>query len=190
MQFVTFAGPHCEFLSFFFWRFAYIVGDLFATFSFYCRESDVCALSPRFWYSFRLPHFRSLITCLTTSSPHHVGTNILQRVQSRFRTKGRACRVALQISSNPQNPSAFHHLTIMMGVPRGIDGESVRCHPPGGTWNENKRVVLWCVSELGAGEKFKLQAILNNSSEDYILHVLHKSPLVMSVCKYDRSNYR
>lgn len=46
-----------------------------------------------------------------------------------------------------------------MGVPPGVRGETLQCNPPGGVWNETKRVVLWCVSELGSGEKFQLQAI-------------------------------
>lgn len=82
-----------------------------------------------------------------------------QRVQSRIRTQGNSVRVALQISSNPQNPSDLAHLTIIMGVPPGARGETLQCNPPGGVWNEEKHVVLWCVSELGGGEKFQLQSI-------------------------------
>ena len=37
--------------------------------------------------------------------------------------------------------------------------------PPGGVWNETKRVVLWCVSELGGGEKFQLQSIFEIEDE-------------------------
>lgn len=88
------------------------------------------------------------------------------RVQSRVRTQGKHCRIALQISSNPQNPSDLVHLTIIMGVPPGVDGESLRCNPPGGVWNEKKRVVLWCVSELGGGEKFQLQSIFQIEEEN------------------------
>ena len=82
-----------------------------------------------------------------------------QRVQSRVRTQGKFCRIALQISSNPQNPSDLVHLTIIMSVPPNVKGDSLQCNPPGGVWNESKRVVLWCVSELGSGEKFQLQSI-------------------------------
>ena len=91
-----------------------------------------------------------------------------QRVQSRVRTQGKSCRVALQISSNPQNPSQLAHLTIIMSVPEGVRGDTVQCNPPGGVWNEAKRVVLWCVSELSGGEKFQLQSIfeLQHSSTE------------------------
>ena len=47
-----------------------------------------------------------------------------------------------------------------MGVPKDVvRGDSLQCNPPGGTYNEAKSVVLWCVSELGGGEKFQLQAL-------------------------------
>eukprot|EP00970_Alexandrium_tamarense_P019763 scaffold14452_cov193-Alexandrium_tamarense.AAC.1 len=87
------------------------------------------------------------------------------RVQNRVRTQGKSCRVALQISSNPQNPNELVQLTIIMGVPSGVRGESLQCNPPGGVWNEAKSVVLWCVSELGGGEKFQLQAIFDIDDE-------------------------
>jgi len=49
-------------------------------------------------------------------------------------------------------------LTIIMGVPTEIRGETLTTQPAGGVWNESKRSVIWCVSELGSGEKFQLQA--------------------------------
>jgi hypothetical protein len=39
-----------------------------------------------------------------------------------------------------------------------IKGESLTTSPPGGIWNASKRSVIWCVSKLGGGEKFQLQA--------------------------------
>jgi len=87
------------------------------------------------------------------------------RVQSRVRTQGKFARIALQISSNPQNPSDLVHLTIIMSVPNGVRGDTLQCNPPGGVWNEAKRVVLWCVSELGGGEKFQLQSIFEIEEE-------------------------
>ena len=45
-----------------------------------------------------------------------------------------------------------------MGVPHTIRGESLATQPPGGVWDESKSSVIWCVSELGSGEKFQLQA--------------------------------
>lgn len=52
-----------------------------------------------------------------------------------------------------------------MSVPDGVRGDTLQCNPPGGVWNENKRVVLWCVSELGGGEKFQLQSIFEMEDE-------------------------
>ena len=49
-------------------------------------------------------------------------------------------------------------LTIVMGVPAKVKGGSLVTQPPGGLWDEGKSSVVWCVSELGSGEKFQLQA--------------------------------
>lgn len=81
----------------------------------------------------------------------------LQRVQTRVKVDGEYCRVALQISSNPNNESSLTDLTIIMGVPDEVRGETLVTQPAGGVWNESKRSVIWCVSELGSGEKFQLQ---------------------------------
>lgn len=81
-----------------------------------------------------------------------------QRVQTRVKPDGRACRVALQISSNPNNSASLTDLTIIMNVPDVVLGESLMTQPAGGVWDESKKCVIWCVSELGGGEKFQLQA--------------------------------
>ena len=83
---------------------------------------------------------------------------VLQRVQTRVRLEEGYWRVALQISSNPHNEDNLTDLTIIMGVPPVVKGESLTTSPPGGVWNASKRSVIWCVSELGGGEKFQLQA--------------------------------
>ncbi|KAL3945868.1 MAG: hypothetical protein SGBAC_000019 [Bacillariaceae sp.] len=80
------------------------------------------------------------------------------RVQTRVRLEERFWRVALQISSNPHNEDNLTDLTIIMGVPPMVQGETLTTSPPGGVWNASKRSVIWCVSELGGGEKFQLQA--------------------------------
>ena len=64
----------------------------------------------------------------------------------------------MQISSNPHNEDNLTDLTIIMGVPPMVKGETLTTSPPGGVWNASKRSVIWCVSELGGGEKFQLQA--------------------------------
>lgn len=79
-------------------------------------------------------------------------------MQTRVRLEENHWRVALQISSNPHNEDHLTDLTIIMGVPTSINGESLTTSPPGGVWNASKRSVIWCVSELGGGEKFQLQA--------------------------------
>lgn len=80
------------------------------------------------------------------------------RVQTRVRLSQGFCRVALQISSNPANEDDLTDLTIIMGVPLEVRGESLTTSPAGGVWNAARRSVIWCVAELGDGEKFQLQA--------------------------------
>mmetsp|Transcript_45841 Transcript_45841/g.53635 ORF Transcript_45841/g.53635 Transcript_45841/m.53635 type:complete len:1446 (-) Transcript_45841:74-4411(-) len=80
------------------------------------------------------------------------------RVQSRVRIHGIYSRVALQISSNPSNTGKLTDLNIHMAVPRHVKGETVATSPVGGIWDGEERCVLWCVAELGNGEKFQLQA--------------------------------
>lgn len=80
------------------------------------------------------------------------------RVQTRVRLNGAHCRVALQISSNPANEDDLTDLTIVMGVPSEVKGETLITSPAGGVWNAAKRSVVWCVAELGDGEKFQLIA--------------------------------
>ena len=81
-----------------------------------------------------------------------------QRVQTRIRIQETFCRVALQISSNPANADILTDLTIIMAVPKTINGETLVSSPAGGVWNEGKRSVVWCVAEVGVGQKFQLQA--------------------------------
>jgi hypothetical protein len=68
------------------------------------------------------------------------------------------CRVAIQISSNPRNEKKISDFTIIMTVPDNVIGESLTTQPVGGTYNATKRNVIWCVSQLGSGQKFQLHA--------------------------------
>ena len=74
--------------------------------------------------------------------------------------------MALQISSNPNNESNLTDLTIVMSVPDGVRGESLLTQPAGGVWEKSKSAVIWCVSELGRGEKFQLQARFEMQDEE------------------------
>jgi len=60
--------------------------------------------------------------------------------------------------SNPSNGGDLIELTILMGVPSTVYGGTLSTQPPGGVWNKEKRSVIWCVTELGPGQKFQLQA--------------------------------
>ncbi len=68
------------------------------------------------------------------------------------------CHVALQISSNPSNEKRLSDFTIFMMVPDNVVGPSVTTQPVGGVYEEEKKSVIWCVSQLGSGEKFQLHA--------------------------------
>jgi hypothetical protein len=110
-----------------------------------------------------------------------------QRVQTRVRLEDAHWRVALQISSNPHNEDSLTDLTIIMGVPTAVKGESLTTSPPGGVWNASKRSVIWCVSELGGGEKFQLQARFeaDPDAEDHSNEEKPKFPvLVRCQCMY------
>lgn len=80
------------------------------------------------------------------------------RVQTRVRSENDVCRVALQISSNPANRDELCDLTITMSAPPDVRGDDLVTSPPGGVWNDDRRDVVWRVSELAGGEKFQLQA--------------------------------
>jgi hypothetical protein len=54
-----------------------------------------------------------------------------------------------------------------MGVPPEIKGETLTTSPAGGVWNESKRSVVWCVAELGGGEKFQLVAQFRMDPESF-----------------------
>lgn len=93
--------------------------------------------------------------------------------------------MALQISSNPHNEDNLTDLTIIMGVPTVVRGESLTTSPPGGVWNALKRSVIWCVSELGGGEKFQLQARFETEPEAEQTEENPKFPvLVRCQCMY------
>jgi len=107
------------------------------------------------------------------------------RVQTRVRPHGIYCRVALQISSNPANEDDLTDLTIIMAVPPTVRGETLITSPPGGVWDPEKRSVLWCVAELGEGEKFQLQAQFEMDQEAEASDGKPSFPvLVRSQCMY------
>lgn len=77
---------------------------------------------------------------------------------------GGVCRVALQISSNPANEDDLTDLTIIMGVPEEVKGETLTTQPTGGVWNAARRSVIWCVAEFHFGSKFGLTGLAKSES--------------------------
>lgn len=108
----------------------------------------------------------------------------MQRVQTKVKSDGGICRVALQISSNPNNGASLTDLTIVMGVPQKVRGQSLVTQPPGGVWDEGKSSVIWCVSELGSGEKFQLQARFEMMKSDVASNDLNFPVLVRCQCLF------
>lgn len=92
--------------------------------------------------------------------------------------------MALQISSNPNNGANLKDLTIVMGVPDNVIGESLATQPPGGVWDEGKSSVIWCVSELGSGEKFQLQSRFEMLNSDTSSNELSFPVLVRCQCLF------
>ena len=69
-----------------------------------------------------------------------------------------------------------------MNVPNSIHGESLITQPAGGIWDEEKSSVLWCVAELGSGEKFQLQARFEMSRPDISMKDLNFPVVVRCQC--------
>ena len=101
-----------------------------------------------------------------------------------MKADGGFCRVALQISSNPHNEGSLSDLTIIMGVANDIKGATLITQPAGGVWNSSKRSVIWCVSELGDGEKFQLQARFEMEPDSQPSEVPKFPVLVRCQCMY------
>lgn len=92
--------------------------------------------------------------------------------------------MALQISSNPNNDGNLSDLTIVMGVSSKVKGDTIATQPPGGVWDEVKSSVVWCVSELGTGEKFQLQARFELMEASFSVDELSFPVLVRCQCLY------
>lgn len=65
-----------------------------------------------------------------------------------------------------------------------IRGETLATQPPGGVWDEAKSSVIWCVSELGSGEKFQLQARFEVGDPAPLAEELSFPVLVRCQCLY------
>lgn len=69
-----------------------------------------------------------------------------------------------------------------MGVPDNVRGETLATQPAGGVWDKSKSTVIWCVSELGSGEKFQLQARFVMEKDDLPANELNFPVLVRCQC--------
>jgi hypothetical protein len=69
-----------------------------------------------------------------------------------------------------------------MGVPETVRGETLVTQPAGGVWEMSKSSVIWCVSELGSGEKFQLQARFEMQNDDLPTDDLNFPVIVRCQC--------
>lgn len=63
-----------------------------------------------------------------------------------------------------------------------VPGETLATQPAGGVWDESKSTVIWCVSELGSGEKFQLQARFEMENDAVAANELNFPVLVRCLC--------
>ena len=82
----------------------------------------------------------------------------LKLVHSKVRIAGRFCRVGVRIRSNPSNRCPMSGVTLLLSVPQGIDGETVKMSRKGGVWDPMKRIVVWDVPSLGIGDTVEVQS--------------------------------
>ncbi len=64
----------------------------------------------------------------------------------------------MKVRTNPSNDSPSFDLAILLAVPPGIQGETVRMSRQGGVWDGMKRTVTWTVEQLNPGEVLEVQA--------------------------------
>lgn len=79
-------------------------------------------------------------------------------MKSRVLAAENYCRVGVKVRSNPSNDSPLRDLAILLAVPPGIQGETVRMSRQGGIWDGMKRTVTWTMEKLHPGEVLEVQA--------------------------------
>ena len=67
-------------------------------------------------------------------------------------------RVGFKIRANPNNSDALMEMVIMIAVPPDVDGSRCKMSRKGGSWDELKRTLTWCVESLAPGEALEIQA--------------------------------
>ena len=79
-------------------------------------------------------------------------------VKSRVRAEKGFARVGFKIRTNPTNEHPVTNVVIILAVPPDVDGEHCKASREGGSWEELKRTLTWCVPTLAPGEALEVQA--------------------------------
>jgi hypothetical protein len=67
-------------------------------------------------------------------------------------------RVGFKIRANPHNDEALTDMVVMIAVPPDVNGSHCKMSRKGGSWDELKRTLTWCVASLAPGEALEIQA--------------------------------
>lgn len=66
-------------------------------------------------------------------------------------------RVGFKVRANPNNEHCITKIVLMLAIPPNADGENCKMSRKGGTWEELKRTLTWCVDSLEPGEALEIQ---------------------------------
>jgi hypothetical protein len=67
-------------------------------------------------------------------------------------------RVGFKIRANPSNDDALTDMVVMIAVPPDVNGSRCKMSRKGGSWDELKRTLTWCIASLAPGEALEIQA--------------------------------
>jgi hypothetical protein len=67
-------------------------------------------------------------------------------------------RVGFKIRANPNNDDALTDMVVMIAVPPDVNGSRCKMSRKGGSWDELKRTLTWCIASLAPGEALEIQA--------------------------------
>lgn len=88
--------------------------------------------------------------------------------------------MGFKIRANPNNEASLSEIVTMIAVPPDVDGSRCKMSRKGGSWDELKRTLTWCVESFAPGEALEIQAQFPLIEEN--TRVL-KFPILVQ-CKY------
>jgi hypothetical protein len=79
-------------------------------------------------------------------------------VKSRVSALNGFARVGFKIRANPNNGNALTNMVTIIAVPPDVDGGLCKMSRKGGSWDDLKRTLTWCISSISPGEAIEIQA--------------------------------